>query len=385
MKKILSIIAFIIIGFLICALDIKYGVDEKLENAKEEEANTIKIGVILSGSKEDYGISGEHFRGIEKACEGEKDVELIALENVDVSNNDISQAIKSLSSKGADIIIATEEDYGEYINYIASKKTDILFYLHSNSSENVDNVITFYEDEYEARYLSGVLAGLQTDTGNIGYVVSEGNGETVSCINAFTIGVRSVNPQARVYLLYANEAKEDTFVRKRVNKLINTYMVDVISYEQRTPVVAQVAEEKGVYIIGYHLENTKDTEYSYLANIYNEWSPFYKDVITKAKDDKNVIANGETISKLDLELPARYNTADGVVRLSGLTENAKTGIKTKVNSSRKSIKSGELYIFSGPLCDNNGKPRLLEGEQLAKEDIGTAIYWFVDGVTVVRY
>ena len=377
MKRILSIIAFIIIGFFICALDIKYGVDERLENAKEEDANTIEIGVILSGSKEDHGISGEHFRGLERACEDVKNVELVVIENVDVSNNDISQAIKTLSSKGADIIIATEENYGEYINYIASKKTDVLFYLYSNNSEDLDNVITFYDDEYEARYLSGVLAGLQTDTGNIGYVVSEGNGETVSCINAFTLGARSVNPKARVYLLYANEAKEDAFVRKRVNKLINTYMVDVISYDQRTAVVAQVAEEKGVYVIGYHLENAEDTQYSYLANIYNEWSPFYKDVINKAMD--------EAVNKLDLELPARYNTVDGVVRLSGLTENAKAGIKNKVNSSRKSIKAGDLYIFSGPLRDNSGKERLLEGEELAKEDIGTAIYWFVDGVTVVRY
>ena len=53
---------------------------------------------------------------------------------------------------------------------------------------------------YEAKFLIGVLAGVMTDTNKIGYIADYPIFGMTANINAFALGVKMVNPKAKIYL-----------------------------------------------------------------------------------------------------------------------------------------------------------------------------------------
>jgi basic membrane protein A len=59
------------------------------------------------------------------------------------------------------------------------------------------NVATANARYYEGRYLAGIAAGRMSKTGVAGYVAGFPIPEVLQGINAFALGMRSVNPQAR--------------------------------------------------------------------------------------------------------------------------------------------------------------------------------------------
>ena len=59
---------------------------------------------------------------------------------------------------------------------------------------------TYYGRMYEAKFLIGVLAGVMTDTNKIGYIADYPIFGMTANINAFALGVKMVNPKAKIYL-----------------------------------------------------------------------------------------------------------------------------------------------------------------------------------------
>lgn len=57
---------------------------------------------------------------------------------------------------------------------------------------------------YEARYVTGIVAGKETKSNVIGYVAAFPIPEVIRGINAFTLGAQSVNPDVQVKVLWTN-------------------------------------------------------------------------------------------------------------------------------------------------------------------------------------
>ena len=77
-----------------------------------------------------------------------------------------------------------------------------------------------------------------------------------------------------------------------------------------------------------------------------------------------------------------YNV--NLVGLSPLNEKAiAPGTKEAVEEAQKKIASGELFVFSGPLYDNQGNQILKEGEKLTDEQITGGINYYIKGVRVL--
>jgi basic membrane protein A and related proteins len=81
----------------------------------------------------------------------------------------------------------------------------------------------------KGRYLAGVAAGRMTQSNVAGYVAGFPIPEVLQGLNAFTLGMRSVNPQAQVKVIWLNSWFDPAKERDAAFTLFNQ-SVDVITF-----------------------------------------------------------------------------------------------------------------------------------------------------------
>ena len=175
-----------------------------------------KIGLIITGSCEEKGWNGAHYQGVKYACE-QLNAELIVKENILEGTGDCEEAVREVISEGAGMIILSSYAYPEELRDVVTEYPDIAFYGIS-AEHYAENMTSFFGRMYQARYLAGIVAGMKTESNQIGYVAAMENNEVNRGISAFTLGVRSVNPEAVVNVIFTgtwdDEAKEKAAAKK---------------------------------------------------------------------------------------------------------------------------------------------------------------------------
>jgi len=170
--------------------------------AKED----IKVGVIHIGNPADgSGYTFAHDQGIVGMQEtlGLEDGQIIRKNNVNDSDPTATEtAILECIEEGANIVFGTSWGYMDTMEALAAEYPDVIFSHGTGYKSNDTNLNNYFGRIYQARYLSGIAAGLKTETNLIGYVAAMGqeNSEVTGGINAFAMGVNSVNPEAQVYV-----------------------------------------------------------------------------------------------------------------------------------------------------------------------------------------
>ena len=209
-----------------------------------------KIGFVMTGSIGEEGWNGMHYEGVSAACRN-LGVELYVKENIIEFTGECGPAVEDLVKQGCKMIILSSYGYAEEVKDVIEKYPQISFY--TNSFEyHADNVTWYFSRMYQARYLAGIVAGMKTENNKVGYVAAMPVSEVNRGINAFTLGVRRVNPNAVVTVAWSNSWDNEEEERKQADKLIKDVGVDVITYHQNQTYVADEADKSGVYSIGYH-------------------------------------------------------------------------------------------------------------------------------------
>lgn len=115
---------------------------------------------------------------------------------------DAEQVLEEIAHNNADVVFTTSvRMYNACLKVAAQHpKTRIL-----NCSLNAPHplVRTYYPRTYEVTYLLGMLAGIMTKTGHIGYVAANPVYGVPAAINAFAQGLKSVRPAGRIWLRWA--------------------------------------------------------------------------------------------------------------------------------------------------------------------------------------
>ena len=164
----------------------------------------IKVGVIhLSDPAEGSGYTYPHDQGIIGMQQnlGLSDDQIVRKISVDDTNAAaVETAITECIEEGCNIIFATSWGYMDTCEALAEEFPEVIFSHGTGYKSNGTNFNNYFGRIYQARYLSGIIAGLKTETGKIGYVAAMGqeNGEVTSGCNAVAMGVASVNPDAQV-------------------------------------------------------------------------------------------------------------------------------------------------------------------------------------------
>ena len=362
MKKIGTVIILFLL-IIILGIVLIHTKEEETDITKEQT----KVGMILNGSIDDHSWGTSHYVGMEK-CAEELNLKVVYRENVPVDES-CAMIMEELIEDGCEIIICNSFGFGEWVVQMADKYPDIYFF-HATGVENRDNLSTYFGRMYQMRYLSGIVAGLQTETNEIGYVAAFPIDEVNRGINAFTLGVRKVNPYATVYVSWSNSWEGETEAKTATENLLNKYNIDILAMHVDTNIPLDIAEEKGLWAIGYNYNNSDVYKNSFLTAPIWQWEQFYEPRILECLQNKFYGQHyWEDFDK-------------GILSLAPLTDNVKEGISEVVETELEKLESGSWDVFFGPVVDQNGNIRVQEGESMTDNVMLNAFDWYVEGVVI---
>lgn len=229
--------------------------------------------------------------------------------------------------------------------------------------ESINKILTI---EASGIGIAGIVAGMKTEKNYIGYVAAKGIPEVIRGINAFTLGVQSVNPDAKVEVVFTDTWYDPSVEKQAALELLNKG-VDVIAQHQDTTAPQVAAQEKGAYCIGYNFPTADAAPDAYLTAACFNWATFYTDDCQRALD-------GTWTSRAYWE-----GLAANMTYLDDLTALCAEGTQEKVDAARDSIIDGSFDPFTGPLYDQNGELKVEEGVKMTDDEIWN-MNWFVQGV-----
>jgi basic membrane protein A len=342
--------------------------------AGDAAAEKIKVGVIYISPKNDGGWSQAHANGFAEAIAaiGADKIDLKEIESVDDSDAQKTEtALKQLIADGCQIVFATSYGYMDTVEKLAKENPTVKF-EHCSGYKSADNFANYFGQIEQPRFMSGVVAGLMTKTNTLGYVAAMQIPEVYRGLNAFTLGVRSVNPDAVVKVTWTNTWFNPQLEKEAAISLVDAG-ADVLAQHQDSTAVQQAAQEKGVFGIGYdnpmYSEAIKD---AYLTAPLWKWGSYYQARLQAVID--GTWATGAYWGGMD----------DGVVALDTMTDLVPADVQAQANALTDVMKAeGNAFVFKGPIKDNTGTERVAVGSSLPAED-QFAMDWYVEGVVVAE-
>jgi basic membrane lipoprotein Med (substrate-binding protein (PBP1-ABC) superfamily) len=333
---------------------------------RAEEKPVLIVGALYGGPITDAGYNQAMHVGVTAIKTNIKGVKIIEAENV-ADEAGATLTMENMIKQGAKLIIATAFNH-QYPALKLSKKYPKVIFEHAGGWEMGPNFANFFGKPPDGWYLMGIAAGMMTNSNKFGFVAAFPLGWTLTFINAFELGAKSVNPKAQTIVAYTfswgNRAKEaDT-----TNSLINQG-VDVITMHVDSPsTVISTAESRGVYSIGfqslaaqkfapdYWITGTGFTlgnKLTWVAStvINGTWKPIFK----------------------------RWGMADGGMAIAPFGPKVPQKVKDAVNQAKADLDAGNIVVFKGPIKDQKGKVKVAKGAVLTENVMGS-VNWFVEGV-----
>lgn len=343
-----------------------------IQYAKED----IKVGVIHIGNPADgSGYSYTHDVGIQdmQAALGLSDDQIIRKNNVSDGDPTATEtAIRECIEAGCNIIFGTSWGYMDTMEALADEFPNVVFSHGTGYKNNGKNMNNYFGRIYQARYLSGIVAGMKTESNLIGYVAAMGseNSEVTGGIDAFAIGVASVNPDAKIYVKVTNSWYSPTEETNAAKALI-AEGCDVIAQHCDTPNPQLEAESAGVWGVGYNSDMIKDAPGATLTSVEWHWGAYYTQAVQQVIDGTWNCEN--------------YfgGMADGLLDISDLNSALCTDeMQAKVDEAKNEILNNGFNVFDGVLETNDGSTVGEEGSTLDDATIKGGINWYYKNVEV---
>ena len=325
----------------------------------------LKIGFVYVGPTGDAGWTYAHDKGrmyVEEQL-GDK-VETSYVESV-AEGADSERVIRQLAKSGHDLIFTTSFGYMNPTLKVAKMFPKVAF-EHASGYKRSKNVGTYFDRAYQGRYLMGMVAGLMTKSNTLGYVGSFPIPEVVRGINAFTLGARSVNPEASVKVVWVSTWYDPGKEREAAETMI-LQGADVITQHTDSPGPINAAEAKGVYAIGYNSDMSLFGENAHLTASIHNWGPIY------AAKAQAVIDGTWKAEDLWVGLDS------GVVDIAPFNDAVPQDVRDQVNAAKAAIAGGTLKPFAGPIKSQSGDFIVKEGEALSDGDL-LGMKQYVEGV-----
>lgn len=319
---------------------------------------------IYVGPRGDGGYNYMHDMGRQFMEKSNPKVKSAAVESVP-EGPDSERVMEASVRNGSKVIFANSFGYMDHVINVAKRHLDVYF-MHCSGYKTAPNVGTYFGRMYQPRYLSGIVAGAATKSNLIGYVAAYPIPEVIRGINAFTLGVRKVNPNAKVKVVWIftwhDPAKE-----KEAAKALYDAKCDTLAMHADTGGAPQAAEELGMWVIGYNNPMDKYAPTRHLVTPVWNWGKYYDYAAKNINDGK---WKPEQIW---------WSMKEGMVDLSPFGEKVAETTRKTVAAEKERIISGKWDVFTGPLKAQDGSAKIPAGEKLTDEEM-LSMSWFVEGV-----
>ncbi|HQE93526.1 MAG TPA: BMP family ABC transporter substrate-binding protein [Anaerolineae bacterium] len=323
-----------------------------------------RVAFVYIGPPGDLGWTYEHDRGRKMLEEhfGDK-IETTYIENV-AEGPDAARVIRQYAQEGYDMIFATSFGYMDYMYEVAQEFPEVKF-EHCSGYKTLDNMATYFGRIEQPRYLSGIVAGKMTQSNNIGYVAAFPIPEVVRGINAFTLGVRSVNPDAKVTVVWTNTWYDPVKEREAAVALLDAG-ADIIAQHQDTTEPQKAAQERGALGIGYDSDMRAFVGDTVLTSPMWNWGVYYIETVQNAIDGK-----WKTHSYWE-------GMNEDVVRLAEFSPKVPQDVRDLVEETRQELLKKD-FVFCGPIKDQAGNEVVAAGQCVSDEE-QLNMQFFVEGV-----
>lgn len=374
MKRILALILSAVLCLSFCVGCANTKTKSNDENGNDE-ITKIKVGAILVGD-ETEGYTLAHMNGMEAA--------MVALskENIEVEleykkkipeDASVATNANQLIADGCDVIITNSYGHQFNFNNLIEENPSIQFVSMTGDlakTSQLPNYANGFTDIYEARYVSGVVAGLKlkelVEKGTltvekfpgsfendgrvkIGYIGAFNYAEVVSGYTAFYLGVKNVYPNISMYVKYTNSWFSEE--REAAAAEVLKGMGCVIIGQHADSTGAPAAIEKGFldnpnqvcYSVGYNVSMIDVAPNVILTSASNNWAAYYTMLF-------RALAKGEPI-------PTDWSEgyAKDAVYITELSKNCAENTEEYINKVISEIVCNELHIFDCDTFTVNGK------------------------------
>jgi basic membrane protein A and related proteins len=329
-------------------------------------ADKIVVGALHVGSIKDAGYNQASHEGLEQLKKNVPGLVLLEQENVPESA-DAERVMEQMIKKGATVIIAQSFGFQDPALNVAAKYPKVTF-LHASGFKLAPNFGTFWGNNFEAMYLSGIAAGAATKTGKLGFITAFPIPNILASINAFELGARTQNPKVTTTVTYDNAWVDPVKEAAAVNALADAG-VDVVTMITDSPItIVKTAEARGIKAVGFHSDAlARFAPKGWLTGVAYTWGDLY------TKEVKDVVAGTWKSGHV------RGGIESGYLKLADYGPSVTAETKARIVKARSDIVSGKLSIFQGPLRDNAGTEVIPAGKAGGIELLDTT-KWLVEGV-----
>ena len=327
----------------------------------------LKVGFVYVAPLTDTGWVRQHEEGRQamQTALGKR-VQSTYVEDV-AEGADAERVIRDLAQQGNTLIFTPSFGYMEPTLKVAQEFPNVKF-ESITGYKTAPNVAVANARYYEGRYLAGIVAGRMTQTHLAGYVAGFPIPEVLQGINAFTLGMRSVDPKAEVKVVWLNAWFDPTRERDAAMTLFNQN-VDVVSFHTGSSAVMTAAQERGKMAIAYHSDMRSVAPDAQIAAVTHRWGDYYT-------------ARARAVLDGSWKSGAVWGgVKEGMIRVGDFGPKVPKAVQAEVLNAQKAMSQGKLQPFHAKetVRDNEGQTVIAKGETLSDEKI-LGMNWLVAGV-----
>ena len=310
------------------------------------EGEPLRVAFVYVGPVGDAGWTWAHDQGRLQLEAEVPNVETKFLESIP-EGSESQRVFEELAEDGFDLIFGTSFGYMDPMLAAAEKYPDTVF-MHATGYKTSTNMGTYFGAAEEGRYLTGMAAGNATESDLVGYVAAFPIPEVLRGINAFALGVKEVNPDAKVQVVWSNTWLDANLERQAAEALLDAG-ADVLAMHQDTPATGQAAEAVGAKWVGYNSDGERFAPDAWLtAPIWN-WGPLY---VATAEQ----VRNGTWVSE-----QFYGDMAGGMVDIAPFGASVPQDVQDSIMERKTQIIDGSFEVFEGPSVDQDGTERYAAG------------------------
>ncbi len=331
-----------------------------------QPAPPLKAAFVYVAPLTDAGWVRQHDQGrlaVEAALPGQ--VKTTYVENV-AEGPDAERVIRDLARQGHQIIFTPSFGYMEPTLKVAREFPNVKF-ESVTGYKTAPNVATSNARYYEGRYLAGIAAGRMAT--QAGYVAGFPIPEVIQGINAFTLGMRSVNPAATVRVVFLGQWFNPPREREAAMTLMNQG-AEVLAFHTGSNAVMVAAQERGRLAVAYHSDMRKVAPDAQVAAVTHLWGEHYTRRVKAVLDGS---WKSESIWG---------GVREGMIRVDAFGSKVPAAVQAEVQQRQAQMAAGRLAVFVGGkvgVKDNEGRIAIPVGQALGDADI-LAMNWFTEGV-----
>lgn len=359
-----------LVCLLLLAVTVSLFASSTVYGQEQKSATPVKVGFLYTGSASDSGWNNAHDLGrryLESAMKGA--VITTCAENIP-ENASCERVMEKMIAQGNKIIFVTSYGFLEPALRVAARHPDVRFMhcgrpIPQNGPKNVGSY--FSSEYYESLYAAGIVAAKTTKTNKLGYVGGHPIPALLWCINAFTLGARSVNPKVTVNVVWINSWEDPAMEAEAARGLIERGC-DVLASNLNTSLtVCKTAEKNKVYSVGTNFDLHPLVPNGWLTGQSWNWGPLYVKIVKSIQNN--------TWKAEDL----RYGIEAGYAVLAPFGKSVPKPLQAEALAAMEQLKQHKLDMFAAPVKDRDGNIKLALGKKADKKWF-ESMDWFVQGI-----